>query len=65
MRKLLWTALVAAGSTACAAAAVRALDWAWRKVAKEPPPDMPAWARFLVGKPLKKIARRSIDERTA
>jgi len=59
MRKLLWTALVAAGTAACAAAAVRALDWAWRKVMKEPPPEMPAWARFFVGKPLKKIVETS------
>jgi hypothetical protein len=61
MRKLLWTALVAASSAACAAAAVRALDWAWRKVAKEPPPEMPAWATFLVGNHLRNITRRSSE----
>jgi len=59
MRKLLWTALVATASAACAAAAVRVLDWAYRRIAKKPPPEMPGWARFLIGNPLKKqIARR-------
>ena len=51
MRKLLWTALAAAG----AAAAVRVLDWAWRKIAHEEPPEKPFWARLLIGKPLNKL----------
>ncbi len=54
MKKLLWTVLVAAVSAACAGAAVRALEWAWRRVTKRPPPEMPSWARFLIGKPLRK-----------
>jgi hypothetical protein len=54
MRKLLWTALVATVSAACASAAVRALEWAWRRATKRPPPDIPGWAHFLVGKPLRK-----------
>jgi hypothetical protein len=59
MRKLLWTALVATASAACAAGAVRLLDWAYRRIAKQPPPEMPGWARFLIGNPLKNgIARR-------
>jgi hypothetical protein len=59
VKKLLWTALVATISTACAAAAVRALDWAWRRTTKRPPPSVPSWARFLIGNPLtKQIARR-------
>ena len=54
MKKLLWTALVATVSAACASAAVRALEWAWRRVAKQAPPPIPAWAHFFVGKPLRK-----------
>jgi hypothetical protein len=59
MRKLLWTVLATAVSTACAAAAVRGLAWAWRKVAKENPPDMPGWG-FLIGKPLTNLVRRAV-----
>jgi hypothetical protein len=59
MRKLVWTVLVATVSAACASAAVRALEWAWRRATKRPPPDIPTWAHFLVGKPLRRqIATR-------
>jgi hypothetical protein len=53
MKKLAWTALVTAVSTAAAYGAVRALELMWRRVTKEPPPPMPWWARFVVGKTTK------------
>ncbi len=66
MKKLVWTALVASISAACAGAAVRAHDWAWRRVLKEEPPEIPGWARFFVGKPLRKqIGRRVHPEAQA
>lgn len=59
MKTLLWTALVATISAACAGAAVRALEWAWRRASGEDPPEIPGWARFFVGKPLRtQIGRR-------
>jgi hypothetical protein len=54
MKKLIWTALVATATAASAAVAARLLDRGWRQLFKEPPPEMPGWARFLVGKPLRK-----------
>jgi hypothetical protein len=53
MKKLIWTALATAVTAASAALAVRVLDRLWRRLAHEPPPQMPGWARFFVGKPLK------------
>jgi hypothetical protein len=52
MRKALWTALVTALTAASAALAVRLASRLWEAVAKEPPPEVPAWARWLVAKPL-------------
>lgn len=54
MRKLLFTAL----TVACATAAVRVVEWAWRKIAHEQPPEQPLWARLLIGKPLKALIER-------
>jgi hypothetical protein len=54
MRKLLWTLLTTAVSTACAAAAVRALEWAWRRIEKQDPPARGRWA-FLIRKPLRSL----------
>lgn len=56
MKKLAWTALVAVASALAARYAVRALGLAWRRVAKEEPPPMPRWAKFVVGKTLKTAA---------
>ena len=53
MKKLVWTALAAAMSTAAAAGALRLLAYMWRKSTHEDPPESPWWARWLVGKPLK------------
>jgi hypothetical protein len=53
-KKLLWTGLAALTSTLAAALAMRALNFAWQKIAKEPPPEQPRWARLFVGGPLKK-----------
>lgn len=53
MKKLLWTGLAAVVSAVSAAAAMRVLDAVWRRVAKEAPPEMPGWAKLLVGRPLK------------
>lgn len=59
MKRLAWTALVTAVSALAAAAAARFLDRLWRGVAREPPPEMPRWARWLVGSPLHgQITRR-------
>ena len=64
MKKLLWTALVALGSAAAAAATTRLLDRLWRRVAKEPPPEMPGWARLLIGKPLRSRVQDRIHPET-
>jgi hypothetical protein len=53
MKRLLWTVLVSAVTAATAALAARLLERAWRRIVHEPPPEMPAWAHFFVGKPLK------------
>ena len=53
MKKLIWTALATFASTASAALAVRALDVAWRRLLREPPPGAPRWARMATS-PLKR-----------
>jgi hypothetical protein len=53
MKKLMWTALVTLASAASAALTARAVDRLWRKAMKEPPPPIPWWARWAVGKPVK------------
>ncbi|HEX5064425.1 MAG TPA: hypothetical protein VFV99_33850 [Kofleriaceae bacterium] len=55
MKKLAWTALVTAVSTAAARLAVRALVRMWRQVTKENPPPTSRWAQFLVGKTTKAV----------
>jgi len=50
----LWTALAAIASAAAAAAATKLVDTLWRRLAKEPPPEMPGWARALIGRPLRR-----------
>jgi hypothetical protein len=52
MKKLLWTALIASTSAAAAALTGRLVRYAWTRIAGEPPPEPPVWARWLVGKPL-------------
>lgn len=61
MKKLLWTALVAAGSAAAASLTIRVLRIAWTKIAKEPPPEQPWWARKLVGSPLKSTIEKNVE----
>lgn len=53
MKKLVWTALVAALTAAAARLAVRAAERVWRYVTTENPPPMPRWAKFVVGKTAK------------
>lgn len=60
MKKLIWTALVATVTAASAALAARLLDKGWRRLLKEAPPEMPGWARFLVGKPLRKQVQNRV-----
>lgn len=54
VKKVVWTALVTLVSAASAALAVRAAEKAWRRLVRENPPAIPAWARLLVGKPVRK-----------
>lgn len=59
MKRLAWTALLTAASALAAAATARPMDRLWRSVTHEAPPDRPAWARWLLGKPLHgQITRR-------
>jgi hypothetical protein len=60
VKRLIWTVLVAAVTTATAGLAARLLDRAWRRLIKEPPPEMPSWARLLVGKPLRKQIQQRV-----
>ncbi|HEU4614245.1 MAG TPA: hypothetical protein VFS15_19255 [Kofleriaceae bacterium] len=53
MKKLAWTALVAAVSAVMTRVAVRALERMWRRVTKENPPPQPFWAKFLVGRTMR------------
>ncbi|HEY3358290.1 MAG TPA: hypothetical protein VGQ83_33890 [Polyangia bacterium] len=53
MKKVLWTGLVTALTAASAAVALVAARRLWVALAKEPPPEIPGWARLFVGKPLK------------
>jgi hypothetical protein len=59
MKKLVWTALVAAVSAIVTRVAVRALERVWRRVTKEGPPPEPRWARFVVGRTMKLAASPS------
>lgn len=52
MKKLIWTALVMVVSATAAAVAAGALDGAWRRLVREPPPKPPRWAKYLIGGPL-------------
>jgi hypothetical protein len=61
MKKLVWTALVAAVSAGAAALAVKALRNAWMRVMDEPPPKQSWWARKLVGGPLSKGVETGIE----
>jgi hypothetical protein len=61
MKRLIWTALVAATSAACAAIAVRGLRFAWTKILNEPPPAQPWWARKLVAGPLGSTVKTGIE----
>lgn len=61
MKKLLWTALATLVSAGAAALAMRGLNYVWQRVAHEPPPEQPKWARFIVGSPLKKGIEKSIQ----
>jgi hypothetical protein len=60
VKKLIWTALAALTSTAAAALAIRALNYTWRRVTHEPPPEQPKWARLLVGMPVKKGVKKAV-----
>jgi hypothetical protein len=53
MKKLLWTSLLMVSSAAAATITGRAMTRLWRIVTDEQPPEMPWWAKWLVGKPLR------------
>jgi hypothetical protein len=61
MKRLIWTALVAAGTAAAAALAVRGLRYLWMRIEKEPPPEQPWWARRFVGSPLGRGVAKGIE----
>lgn len=60
MKKLIWTALAVLTSAASAALMVRLVDVAWRRLVKEPPPEMPRWARLVLS-PIKKQVQHRIE----
>jgi len=65
MKKIVWTIVVTGGSALSAALAARALDGLWRGITNEEPPESPRWARLLVGLPLKKTVRATVQPDTA
>jgi len=65
VKKLVWTALVAATSAAAAALALRVLRVVWTRVLDEQPPERPWWARKLVGGPLQGSIRRRVEPTVA
>ena len=60
MKKILWTALAAMVSATAARVALRVLGRTWERVAHEPPPAAPRWARWLVGAPLSKGVAKTV-----
>lgn len=54
VKQVLWTVLLAGMSAAAAGAAYRLAAQVWKGVTKEPPPERPGWANFLLGKRVKK-----------
>jgi hypothetical protein len=60
MKNVLWSALAAIVSVASARLALRALGYAWERVAHEPPPAPPRWARWFVGAPLSKGIAKAV-----
>lgn len=62
MKKVLWAVLVTGTSALAATLAARGIDKAWRAIAKEPPPDMPWWARWLVAKPVQMRLSSAMDQ---
>ena len=65
MKKLVWTALVAATSATAAALALRVLRVVWTRVLHEEPPERPWWARKIVGGPLHGSIRRRVEPTVA
>jgi hypothetical protein len=65
MKKMVWTILVTGGSALGAALTARALERLWRRITSEEPPESPRWARLLVGWPIKKTVRRTVEPDTA
>ncbi len=53
IKKVIWTALVTAASAGSSMLAVRGVHFLWRALAKESPPEVPRWARILVGGPVR------------
>jgi hypothetical protein len=53
MKKLLWTLVATLASAAAAVLARKVAERVWCAVAKERPPERPAWAKLLVGAPIK------------
>lgn len=60
MKKVLWTALAAVVSAAAARLALRGLGRAWERIAHEPPPEAPKWARWFVDAPLSKGVAKTV-----
>jgi hypothetical protein len=65
MKNALWSALAAIVSVATARLALRALGYAWERIAHEPPPDPPRWARWFVGAPLSKGIAKTVHAPSA
>ena len=64
MKKLVWTLLLTAATTAAAALASRALESLWRRLLHERPPGGSKWARRFFGKGVARgVSRRLHDPR--
>ena len=57
LQKFLWTLALGVVSTVAAALAARLLDRGYRRVTHHDPPEVPKWARMIVGPATKPIAR--------
>ena len=62
VRKIVWTGLVTVLSAVSAALAVRAAERLWWACKHQPPPEIPTWAKLLLGKPLKKGVEARVAE---
>ena len=59
-KKIAWTAIMAIVTTAAASLGARLAARLWTNFAHEPPPPLPKWSRFLVGKPLRRAVQGTV-----